>query len=102
MSVSAALGEARSGSLHICTFIQLFLILPLSVSRLAGMDQEIHKLMVGHYTVDVKLSQVMERLTTMDGTPLTPPVLSIIPSFSSPAFIIQQHLTRPVTKSVTV
>uniref|UniRef100_A0A674MC19 C-type lectin domain containing 11A n=1 Tax=Takifugu rubripes TaxID=31033 RepID=A0A674MC19_TAKRU len=36
------------------------------LSRLAGMDQEIHKLMVGHYTVDVKLSQVIERLTTMD------------------------------------
>lgn len=46
------------------------LILNLSVSRLAGMDQTIHKLTVGHYTLDVKVSQLIDRLTTMDCTTL--------------------------------
>lgn len=42
-------------------------ILNLSVSRLAGVDQAIHKLTVGHYTLDVKVSQLIDRLSTMDG-----------------------------------
>ncbi|CAB1416924.1 unnamed protein product [Pleuronectes platessa] len=37
------------------------------LSRLAGMDQAIHKLNVGHYTLDVKVSQLMDRLSRMDG-----------------------------------
>lgn len=41
-------------------------ILNLSVSRLAGVDQTIHKLTVGHYTLDVKVSQLIDRLSTMD------------------------------------
>ncbi|XP_068564598.1 C-type lectin domain family 11 member A [Cebidichthys violaceus] len=36
------------------------------LSRLAGMDQAIHKLNVGHYTLDVKVSQLMDRLTRVD------------------------------------
>ncbi|XP_070843355.1 C-type lectin domain family 11 member A [Chaetodon trifascialis] len=36
------------------------------LSRLAGMDQAIHKLNVGHYTLDVKVSQLMDRLSRMD------------------------------------
>lgn len=43
----------------------------LSVSRLAGMDQTIHKLSVGHYTLDVKVSQLIDRLSTMDGKTIT-------------------------------
>lgn len=39
----------------------------LSVSRLAGVDQAIHKLTVGHYTLDVKVSQLIDRLSKMDG-----------------------------------
>lgn len=31
------------------------------------MDQAIHKLNVGHYTLDVKVSQLMDRLSRMDG-----------------------------------
>lgn len=42
-----------------------------SVSRLAGMDQAIHKLNVGHYTLDVKVSQLMDRLSRMDGKTIT-------------------------------
>lgn len=34
------------------------------------MDQTIHKLTVGHYTLDVRVSQLVERLATMEGTPL--------------------------------
>ncbi|CAG5928456.1 unnamed protein product, partial [Menidia menidia] len=33
---------------------------------LAGLDQAIHKLSVGHYTLDVKVSQLMDRLSKMD------------------------------------
>ncbi|KAK2889978.1 hypothetical protein Q8A73_018278 [Channa argus] len=36
------------------------------LSRLASMDQAIHKLNVGHYTLDVKVSQLMDRLSRMD------------------------------------
>ncbi|KAM9703202.1 C-type lectin domain family 11 member A isoform 1-T1 [Menidia menidia] len=36
------------------------------LSRLAGLDQAIHKLSVGHYTLDVKVSQLMDRLSKMD------------------------------------
>lgn len=38
-----------------------------TVSRLASMDLAIHKLNVGHYTLDVKVSQFMDRLSRMDG-----------------------------------
>lgn len=38
-----------------------------AVSRLAGMDQAIHKMNVGHYTLDVKVSQLLDRLSRMDG-----------------------------------
>lgn len=31
------------------------------------MDLAIHKLNVGHYTLDVKVSQLMDRLSRMDG-----------------------------------
>lgn len=34
------------------------------------MDQAIHKLNVGHYTLDVKVSQMIDRLTRMDGKSL--------------------------------
>ncbi|XP_059897052.1 C-type lectin domain family 11 member A isoform X2 [Gadus macrocephalus] len=37
------------------------------VSRLADMDQAIHKLNVGHYTLDVKVSQMGDRLSRIDG-----------------------------------
>lgn len=37
------------------------------MSRLAGMDQAIHKLNVGHYTLDVKVSQLLDRLSRIDG-----------------------------------
>ncbi|XP_019745076.1 C-type lectin domain family 11 member A [Hippocampus comes] len=36
------------------------------LSRLAGMDQAIHKLNVGHYTLDVSMDQLIERLSRMD------------------------------------
>ncbi|XP_034056091.1 uncharacterized protein clec11a [Gymnodraco acuticeps] len=36
------------------------------LSRLASMDQAIHRLDVGHYTLDVKVSQLMDRLTRVD------------------------------------
>uniref|UniRef100_A0A3B3ZIW8 C-type lectin domain-containing protein n=1 Tax=Periophthalmus magnuspinnatus TaxID=409849 RepID=A0A3B3ZIW8_9GOBI len=36
------------------------------VSRLAGLDQSIHKLNVGQYTLDVKVSQLIDRLNRMD------------------------------------
>ncbi|XP_077442858.1 C-type lectin domain family 11 member A isoform X1 [Stigmatopora argus] len=36
------------------------------LSRLAGMDQVIHKLNVGHYTLDVRVDQLMERLSRME------------------------------------
>lgn len=35
------------------------------------MDQAIHKLNVGHYTLDVKVSQLMDRLTRVDGKTIT-------------------------------
>ncbi len=35
------------------------------------MDQAIHKLNVGHYTLDVKVSQLMDRLSRMDGETVT-------------------------------
>lgn len=31
------------------------------------MDQAIHKLNVGHYTLDVKVSQLMDRVIRVDG-----------------------------------
>ncbi|CAL8392724.1 unnamed protein product [Gadus morhua 'NCC'] len=37
------------------------------LSRLADMDQAIHKLNVGHYTLDVKVSQMGDRLSRIDG-----------------------------------
>ena len=43
-------------------------VFSLSVSRLASLDQSIHKLNVGQYTLDVKVSQLIERLTRIDGT----------------------------------
>ncbi|XP_061560581.1 C-type lectin domain family 11 member A-like isoform X1 [Phycodurus eques] len=36
------------------------------LSRLAGMDQAMHRLNVGHYTLDVGVDQLMERLSRMD------------------------------------
>lgn len=42
-----------------------------TVSRLAGMDQAVHKLNVGHYTLDVKVSQLIERLSRVDGKTIT-------------------------------
>lgn len=39
----------------------------VSVSRLAAMDQAIHKLNVGHYTLDVKVSQLLDRLVQLEG-----------------------------------
>lgn len=49
--------------LHIRAQIYLF----TSVSRLAAVDQAIHKLNVGHYTLDVKVSQLLDRLLQLDG-----------------------------------
>lgn len=37
------------------------------LSRLADMDQAIHRLNVGHYTLDVKVSQLGDRLSRVDG-----------------------------------
>ncbi|KAI1897511.1 hypothetical protein AGOR_G00084030 [Albula goreensis] len=37
------------------------------LSRLAAMDQAIHKLNVGHYTLDVKMSQLLDRVSRLDG-----------------------------------
>ncbi|KAI5616991.1 C-type lectin domain family 11 member A [Silurus asotus] len=37
------------------------------LSRLAAMDQAIHKLNVGHYTLDVKVSQLLDRLLRLEG-----------------------------------
>lgn len=36
------------------------------LSRLASLDQSIHKLNVGQYTLDVKVNQLIDRLTRMD------------------------------------
>ncbi|MEQ2276287.1 hypothetical protein XENORESO_017047, partial [Xenotaenia resolanae] len=36
------------------------------LSRLAGIDQAIHKLNVGHYTLDVKVSQLIDRISRLD------------------------------------
>ncbi|KAM3861373.1 C-type lectin domain family 11 member A [Diretmus argenteus] len=36
------------------------------LSRLAGVDQVIHKLTVGHYTLDVRISQLLDRLSRID------------------------------------
>ncbi|XP_065125063.1 C-type lectin domain family 11 member A [Paramisgurnus dabryanus] len=36
------------------------------LSRLAAMDQAIHRLNVGHYTLDVKVLQLMEKMTRLD------------------------------------
>lgn len=47
------------------SFFQFFSV--FSVSRLAGIDQAIHKLNVGHYTLDVKVSQLIDRLSKLDG-----------------------------------
>ncbi|KAK3522618.1 hypothetical protein QTP86_027202, partial [Hemibagrus guttatus] len=38
-----------------------------SVSRLAAVDQAIHKMNVGHYTLDVKVSQLLDRLLRLEG-----------------------------------
>lgn len=37
------------------------------MSRLAATDQAIHKLNVGHYTLDVKVSQLLDRLLRLEG-----------------------------------
>ncbi|XP_004083930.1 C-type lectin domain family 11 member A [Oryzias latipes] len=37
------------------------------LSRLAGIEEAIHKLNVGHYTLDVKVSQLMDHMYRMDG-----------------------------------
>ena len=52
------------------------------MSRLAGMDQAIHKLNVGHYTLDVKVSQLMDRLSRMDGKTITFSYISLSLSLS--------------------
>lgn len=44
-------------------------IFPL-VSRLAAMDQAIHKLNVGHYTLDVKVSQLLDRVVRLESKAL--------------------------------
>lgn len=36
------------------------------MSRLAALDQAIHKLNVGHYTLDVKVSQLLDRLSRLE------------------------------------
>lgn len=46
---------------------QTFKYSVFAVSRLAGVDQAIHKLNVGHYTLDVKVSQLIDRLSRLDG-----------------------------------
>ncbi|KAJ8009058.1 hypothetical protein DPEC_G00084900 [Dallia pectoralis] len=38
------------------------------LSRLAEMDQAIHRLNVGHYTLDVKVTQLSERVSRQDST----------------------------------
>ncbi|XP_014000174.1 C-type lectin domain family 11 member A [Salmo salar] len=38
------------------------------LSRLAAMDQAIHRLNVGHYTLDVKVTQLLDRVSRLDGT----------------------------------
>ncbi|XP_030638802.1 C-type lectin domain family 11 member A [Chanos chanos] len=37
------------------------------LSRLAAMDQAIHRLNVGHYTLDVKVTQLLDRISRLDG-----------------------------------
>lgn len=36
------------------------------MSRLAAMDQAIHRLNVGHYTLDIKVTQLLERVSRLD------------------------------------
>ncbi|XP_041951572.1 C-type lectin domain family 11 member A [Alosa sapidissima] len=36
------------------------------LTRLAAMDQAIHRLNVGHYTLDVKVTQLLERISRLD------------------------------------
>lgn len=49
-------------------FFGLFIYSYVSkVSRLTGIDQAIHKLNVGHYTLDVKVSQLIDRISRLDG-----------------------------------
>ncbi|XP_064781370.1 C-type lectin domain family 11 member A-like [Oncorhynchus masou masou] len=38
------------------------------LSRLAAMDQAIHRLNVGQYTLDVKVTQLLDRVSRLDGT----------------------------------
>ncbi|XP_062323666.1 C-type lectin domain family 11 member A [Osmerus eperlanus] len=37
------------------------------LSRLAAMDQAIHKLNVGHYTLDIKVTQLLDGVSRLDG-----------------------------------
>ncbi|KAG7460979.1 hypothetical protein MATL_G00204610 [Megalops atlanticus] len=37
------------------------------LSRLAAMDQAIHRLNVAHYTLDVKMAQLLDRVSRLDG-----------------------------------
>uniref|UniRef100_A0A8C3GBD6 C-type lectin domain containing 11A n=1 Tax=Cyclopterus lumpus TaxID=8103 RepID=A0A8C3GBD6_CYCLU len=62
--------------------LHLTLCILSSVSRLAGMDQDIHKLNVGHYTLDVKVSQLMDRLIRVDGGVIDRVPLAIFLCFS--------------------
>ncbi len=36
------------------------------MSRLAAMDQAIHRLNVGHYTLDIKVTQLLERMSRLE------------------------------------
>uniref|UniRef100_A0A9J7WUS2 C-type lectin domain containing 11A n=1 Tax=Cyprinus carpio carpio TaxID=630221 RepID=A0A9J7WUS2_CYPCA len=36
------------------------------LSRLAAMDQAIHRLNVGHYTLDIKVTQLLERMSRLE------------------------------------
>lgn len=49
------------------------------MSRLAGMDQAIHKMNVGHYTLDVKVSQLLDRLSRMDGKAIISSGIAAVP-----------------------
>lgn len=83
---------------NISSFSYYFLVFPSypiifysSVSRLAGMDQAIHKLNVGHYTLDVKVSQLMDRLSRMDGRTSTSFFFTNHHPITSIFFFIHRH-----------
>lgn len=43
------------------------------------MDQAIHKMNVGHYTLDVKVSQLLDRLSRVDGKTIISSGIAALP-----------------------